>query len=114
MPTHAQLIADLKGRSAGGKLSKMNKSQLWRSLAEIVTVTSGQASELSTIFNMSNTILGSGTLAMPYACYRCGAAVFVMLLILVRRLVRKIFSRGVIKLGLSAYLGTQVYYDTQR
>jgi hypothetical protein len=54
-----------------------------RSLAETVTVTSGQASELSSIFNLSNTILGSGTLAMPYACYRCGAAVFVMLLILV-------------------------------
>jgi hypothetical protein len=28
MPTRAQLIADLKGRGVGGKLSKMTKSQL--------------------------------------------------------------------------------------
>ena len=38
------------------------------------------ASELSSIFNLSNSILGSGTLAMPYACHQCGVVMFVVLL----------------------------------
>ena len=52
-------------------------------LARTLSTTSGEASELSSIFNLSNTILGSGTLAMPYACYQCGALVFVVLLVVV-------------------------------
>ena len=40
----------------------------------------GGASELSSIFNLSNSILGSGTLAMPYACHQCGVVMFVVLL----------------------------------
>ena len=53
------------------------------SLARTISVTSGAATELSSIFNLSNTILGSGTLAMPYACHQCGAAVFLLLLAVV-------------------------------
>ena len=34
----------------------------------------------SSVFNLTNTILGSGTLAMPYACKLCGVGVFVALL----------------------------------
>ena len=33
----------------------------------------------SAIFNLSNTIIGSGVLAMPFACYRCGTILFVIL-----------------------------------
>lgn len=36
----------------------------------------------SSVFNLTNTILGSGTLAMPYACKLCGVGVFVALLCL--------------------------------
>ena len=39
-----------------------------------------QASVHSSIFNVSNTILGSGTLAMPFACRECGIIPFVALL----------------------------------
>ena len=41
------------------------------------------ASELSSVFNLSNSILGSGTLAMPYACHQCGILGFLGLLALV-------------------------------
>ena len=41
------------------------------------------ASELSSIFNLSNSILGSGTLAMPYACHQCGILGFLGLLVIV-------------------------------
>ena len=36
----------------------------------------------SSVFNLTNTILGSGTLAMPYACKLCGVGVFITLIVL--------------------------------
>jgi len=35
----------------------------------------------SSVFNLSNCVLGSGTLAMPYACYNCGVGVYLLLLV---------------------------------
>jgi hypothetical protein len=46
-------------------------------------VAQGGASELSSMFNLSNSILGSGTLAMPYACHQCGCVMFLVLLVVV-------------------------------
>lgn len=43
----------------------------------------GGSSEWASIFNLSNSILGSGTLAMPYACHQCGVVLFLVLLVLV-------------------------------
>jgi hypothetical protein len=47
MPTRAQLIADLKGRGVGGKLSKMTKSQLLQLPAEGAIATSGSTEQAS-------------------------------------------------------------------
>jgi hypothetical protein len=41
------------------------------------------ASTNSAIFNLSNTILGTGVLTMPYACNLCGILVFLILLCIV-------------------------------
>eukprot|EP00937_MAST-01D_sp_MAST-1D-sp2_P006439 g6439.t1 len=40
----------------------------------------GEASVLSSVFNLSNTILGGGTLAMAFACYESGIIFFLLML----------------------------------
>jgi len=41
----------------------------------------GKSSVFASSINLSNTILGAGTLAMPYACRQCGIALFGILLL---------------------------------
>jgi len=42
----------------------------------------GQGTIASSVFNLTNTILGSGTLAVAYACYQSGWVTFVILMVI--------------------------------